>query len=161
MPNGLIPPDWVQYRNIPVENAEERRTFLSGYYAAVTAMDRNIGRLIDWLEANGLREETLIVFTSDNGMNMGHHGVYGKGNATFPLNMFEESIKVPFIVSFPGQIEQGVVNHDLVSQYDFLPTLLDYLGMENPQAAALPGRSFANAFRQSRRRGQSTDHRLR
>ena len=149
VPDGGTAPEWVQYRSIPVENAEERRTFLSGYYAAVTEMDRNIGRLIDWLEADHLREETLIIFTSDNGMNMGHHGVYGKGNATYPLNMFEESIKVPFIASFPGQIEQGVVNTDLVSQYDFMPTLLDYLGIENPQAASLPGTSFANAFRQT------------
>jgi choline-sulfatase len=156
VPDGLTPPEWVQYRSIPVADAEERRIFLSGYYAAVTAMDRNIGRLIDWLDANDLREETLIIFTSDNGMNMGHHGVYGKGNATYPLNMFDESIKVPFIVSHPGHIEQGTVNQDLVSQYDFLPTLLDTIGIENPQASSLPGKSFANAFHRSEEAGN--DH---
>ncbi len=147
VPEHLTPPDWVQNVSIPVKTAEQRREHLSGYYAAVTSMDRSIGRLIDWLEANGLREETLIVFTSDNGMNMGHHGVYGKGNATFPLNMFEESVKVPFIVSNPGRVAQGTVNSDLVSQYDFMPTLLDYVGIENPQREQLPGRSFAGVFR--------------
>ena len=74
---------------------EERRETLSGYFAAMTAMDANVGRLLDWLEANGLRENTLIAFTSDNGMNMGHHGIYGKGNGTYPPNMFDTSVKVP------------------------------------------------------------------
>ncbi len=143
VPDFLKAPDWVRYRSIPVETAELRRAHLSGYYAAVTAMDRNIGRLIAWLEANGLRENTLVVFTSDNGMNMGHHGVYGKGNATFPLNMFEESVKVPFIVSHPARIARGVVCRDLVSQYDFMPTLLDYVGIDNPLSPSLPGKSFA------------------
>ena len=63
---------------------EDRRVALSGYFAATTAMDTNVGRLLDWLEENGLREDTLVIFTSDNGMNMGHHGIYGKGNGTFP-----------------------------------------------------------------------------
>ena len=147
VPDGVQPPDWVRYHSIPVKDAETRRSYLSGYYAAVTAMDRNIGRLLDWLDAHGLRENTLIVFTSDNGMNMGHHGVYGKGNATFPLNMFEESVKVPFIASHPGSIAAGAVASDLVSQYDFMPTLLDYVGVDNPDAGTLPGKSFAGLLR--------------
>ena len=147
VPEDLSPPEWVRYLSIPVETAEQRRAHLSGYYAAVTGMDRNIGRLMDWLEANGLRDDTMIVFTSDNGMNMGHHGVYGKGNATFPLNMFEESVKVPFIVSNPFRVAQGTVNSDLVSQYDFMPTLLDYVDVDNPLSKELPGRSFADRLR--------------
>ena len=147
VPDKQTPPEWIQYVSIPVRSAEKRRGHLSGYYAAVAEMDRNIGRLIDWLEANNLRKDTMIIFTSDNGMNMGHHGVYGKGNATFPLNMFEESIKVPFIVSRPGSIPQGMVNGDLMSQYDFMPTLLDYFGIDTPQDDALPGKSFAGVWR--------------
>ncbi len=155
VPDQLSPPKWVQHLSIPVTTNQQRREYLSGYYAAVTAMDRNIGRLIDWLESNGLRENTLIVFTSDNGMNMGHHGVYGKGNATFPLNMFEESIKVPFIVSSPGRILHGTVNDALLSQYDFMPTLLDYLGIGNPENVKLPGQSFAETFRGGAAGGES------
>lgn len=147
VPGNLTPPEWVKFVSIPVKTPEQRREHLSGYFAAVTTMDRNIGRLLDWLEDNGLREETLIVFTSDNGMNMGHHGLYGKGNATFPLNMFEESVKVPFIVSNPTRIPKGTVNSDLVSQYDFMPTLLEYVGLENPNAEQLPGKSFAGVLR--------------
>lgn len=142
VPNMIAPPDWVQRIQIPVEDAEKRRTYLSGYFSAVTVMDANIGRLLDRLESMGVRERTLVVFMSDNGMNMGHHGVHGKGNATTPLNMFEESVKVPCIISHPGRIPEGVVCSELLSQYDFMPTLLDYVGIENPQAESLPGRSF-------------------
>ncbi|MEZ4710846.1 MAG: sulfatase-like hydrolase/transferase [Caldilineaceae bacterium] len=120
-----------------------RRATLSGYFAAVTAMDANVGRLLDWLEENGLAEETLVIFTSDNGMNMGHHGIYGKGNGTFPPNMFDTSVKVPTIMARPGHIPSDQVIHSLHSHYDLMPTLLDYLGLENPVADALPGRSFA------------------
>jgi arylsulfatase A-like enzyme len=110
-------------------------------------MDANVGRLIDWLEAHGLRENTLIIFSGDNGMNMGHHGIYGKGNGTFPMNMFDTAVKVPVLISRPGAVPQGIVNDDLLSHYDVLPTLLDALDLPNPQDQTLPGRSFAALLR--------------
>lgn len=122
---------------------EERKETLSGYFAAMTAMDANVGRLLDWLEANGLRENTLIAFTSDNGMNMGHHGIYGKGNGTYPPNMFDTSVKVPMLFSRPGHIPKGKGISSLHSHYDIMPTLLDYLNVENPNSDTLPGRSFS------------------
>jgi arylsulfatase A-like enzyme len=128
-------------------DGKNRRTLLSGYFAAVTAMDTNVGRLLDRLEAMGLRENTLILFTSDNGMNMGHHGIYGKGNGTFPQNMFDTSVKVPALISRPGHVTQGAVCEELLSHYDVMPTLLDYLGMEHSEAETLPGRSFARLLR--------------
>ncbi len=121
----------------------ERKETLSGYFAAMTAMDANVGRLLDWLEANGLRENTLIAFTSDNGMNMGHHGIYGKGNGTFPPNMFDTSVKVPMLMSRPAHVPEGEVISSMHSHYDIMPTLLDYLNVENPDADSLPGRSFS------------------
>ncbi len=142
VPNMIEPPEWVRATQRKIETAEQRRLILSGYYAAVTAMDANVGRLLDWLEERGLRENTLVVFMGDNGMCMGHHGVYGKGNATAPLNMFEESVKVPCIISQPGRIPEGALCSALLSQYDFMPTLLDYVGIENPAADSLPGKSF-------------------
>ena len=78
------------------------RENLKGYFAAVTAMDYNIGRLIKRLEDEGILEDTLIIFTGDNGMNCGHHGIWGKGNGTFPMNMYDYSVKVPFIISHSG-----------------------------------------------------------
>ena len=117
-----------------------------GYYAAVTAMDQNIGRILDELDRLGIREETLILFSSDNGFSCGHHGFWGKGNGTFPINMYESSVKVPFIASKPGSIPQGKVNTSLVSAYDLMPTLLEYVGAEDSFTDHLPGRSFLPAI---------------
>jgi len=133
---------WSLRNTVPGGVRSERRENLKGYFAAVTAMDANVGRILDKIEAMGLRENTLVFFMSDNGFNCGHHGVWGKGNGTFPLNMYDTSVKVPFIASHPGRIPEGAVCEALVSQYDFMPTLLDYLGMDNPEANRLPGSSF-------------------
>ncbi|MDG2256246.1 MAG: sulfatase-like hydrolase/transferase [Opitutaceae bacterium] len=135
-----------QINSAPVGVGERRQENLQGYFAAVTAMDAGVGRLLERLDTLGLRDNTLIVFTSDNGMNMGHHGIWGKGNGTYPQNMYDSSVKVPFIVSHLGCVPQGKVESGLFSHYDFFPTLLDYLGMENPLANELPGRSFAALF---------------
>ena len=105
---------------------------LSGYFAAVTEMDRNIGRMLDWLEANGLRESTLIMFMADNGMSMGHHGIWGKGNGTYPPNMYDTAVKIPALASMPGSVPQDLVCDRLLSQYDVMPTLLGYTGVDNP-----------------------------
>lgn len=140
-------PLWIKELRVPVKDEETRRVYLSGYFAAIEEMDKNIGKLLNFLEENHLRKETLVVFASDNGMNMGQHGVFGKGNATFPLNMFEESIKIPCIFSQPGIIPEGKVNKLLLSQYDFLPTLLEYLGLKVPVIPYLAGNSFARALK--------------
>ena len=117
------------------------REMLKGYFAAVTAMDRDIGRILDKLEERGLREDTLVVFVSDNGFSCGHHGFWGKGNGTYPPNMYENSIKVPFVISHPARIAAGSVQKAMVSAYDFMPTLLDYLGLPHPEGVDLPGQS--------------------
>ena len=119
------------------------REALKGYFAAVTAMDQNVGRLLDRLDEHGLTEDTLVVFLSDNGFSCGHHGFWGKGNGTVPRNMYENSINVPAIFSHPGRIPAGRVEESMVSAYDFMPTLLDYLSVPNHTSKNLPGRSFA------------------
>jgi len=121
---------------------ENPRENLMGYFAAVTAMDQNIGRILDTLEEKGIRDETLVVFLSDNGFNCGHHGVWGKGNGTFPQNMYDTSVKVPAIMSQPGHIVEGKVSDALLSGYDFMPTLLDYVGLRQTDMDHLPGHSF-------------------
>ena len=126
----------------PVDS-ERRRRNLAGYFTALEVMDRNVGRLLDWLDDNDVAGNTLVVFMSDNGMNMGHHGLYGKGNATWPQNMFDTSVKVPCLIRRPGHVPAGVVNTDLLSQYDWLPTLLAHLGEADRVPEGLPGRSFA------------------
>jgi len=129
-------------------NAANRRELLSGYFAAVEEMDKGVGRILDALEEKGLRESTLVFFTSDNGMNMGHHGIFGKGNGTFPLNMFDTSVKVPAIVSCPSRIPAGQIRDELLSHYDIFPTILECAGAAAPEPARpRPGRSFAPLLR--------------
>ena len=126
-------------------NSLGNREKLKGYFAAVTAMDLNVGRILDRLEERGLRQDTLIVFTSDNGFSCGHHGFWGKGNGTFPLNMYENSVKVPMIMSHPARLPQGTSAGAMMSQYDFMPTLLDYLRIDEARGtheSELPGTSF-------------------
>jgi arylsulfatase A-like enzyme len=106
-------------------------------------MDHGIGQIMDWLEEKSLRKNTLIIFMSDNGMNMGHHGVYGKGNGTWPQNMFDTSVKIPCIISRPGFVPKNHNNTSLLSQYDWYPTLLEYIGLEDKFPQGLPGRSFS------------------
>ena len=79
---------------------------------------------------------------SDNGYSCGHHGFWHKGNGTFPLNMYENSVKVPAIFSHPGVLPAGKVSGAMVSQYDFMPTLLEYLGLPASKDKTLPGQSF-------------------
>ncbi len=126
---------------------EKRREILSGYYAATTAMDVGIGQLIDQLEAMGIAEDTLIVFTSDNGMNMGHHGIYGKGNGTYPQNMYDTSVKIPFILSCPSRIPEDMTTQELFSHYDFFPSLLGLLDMNDELPKGLPGKDLSELWK--------------
>ena len=107
-------------------------------------MDHNLGRIVKRLEELGVRDNTLVIFTADQGWNAGHHGVWGKGNGTVPLNMFEESLHVPLIWNLPGRIRAGQTPDPMVSNYDFFPTILDYLGVPAPaDGVKRPGRSYA------------------
>ncbi|GHB95425.1 sulfatase-like hydrolase/transferase [Cerasicoccus arenae] len=124
---------------------EFRREQLSGYYGSITAMDADIGRLLEELERQGKLDNTIVVFTSDNGMNMGHHGIYGKGNGTYPQNMYDSSVKVPFIIAGPG-IAGGHVSETLFSHYDFLPSLLAFVGLESKIPAGLPGQPLTEIW---------------
>lgn len=124
-----------QVCSAPHGTGEVRKSLLRGYYAAVSAMDAGVGRILNRLEAMGERDNTIVVFMADNGMNMGHHGIWGKGNGTFPLNLYDTSVKVPFIISWPQRIPKGLVSESMHSQYDFMHTLLDLAGIK----ATLPG----------------------
>lgn len=94
------------------------------------------------LRQNGLDENTVVVFSGDNGMNLGQHGIWGKGNGTYPMNMYDTSVKVPFIVWGPSYVRQGATVENLISHYDILPTLRDFLGQSTTGEEKLPGESF-------------------
>lgn len=119
------------------------REALAQYYAAVSHIDEGVGRLLDELEALDLRHNTLLTYTSDHGLNTGHHGIWGKGNGTLPLNMVEESIRVPLIFNgaglYPRQRRGEFVDH-----LDLFHTLLAAAGVAppGPDPDDYPGRSY-------------------
>lgn len=133
------------------------RECLKGYYAAVTAMDLNIGRMLNTLKMLGLDENTLVVFSSDHGFNAGHHGLWGKGNAAYPINMFDTSLRIPMIWRHTGVIKPGIED-SIVQVIDVAPTILDYAGNSSfPSLANVPGESFADLLLDPSKRNSRTD----
>lgn len=149
-PDLPLHPD--QVRTCSYGTGERRKELLRGYYAAITAMDAQIGAIMDRLEARGVLEDTVVFFTSDNGMNLGQHGIWGKGNGTFPQNMFDSSVKVPFLAAWRGRLPGGAVCSELLSHYDVLPTLCEIAGVPCRTVQRLPGRSFVPWLRDPDRR---------
>lgn len=96
------------------------------YYAIITHMDAQIGRILDALETSGQADNTWIFFTADHGLAVGHHGLMGK------QNMHEHSLRVPFIVNGPG-VEVGVKNSSQVYLQDVMATALDVAGEPKPE----------------------------
>lgn len=117
------------------------------YSSLITGVDYSIGLILKRLEDLGLRDNTLVIFTADQGWNAGHHGVWGKGNGTIPFNMYEQSLQVPLLWNFPGRIAAGKTLNPMVSSYDFMPTILDYLGVPIPDDPERVGRSYAPFLR--------------
>ncbi len=126
---------------------QRRKESYTGYYAAITAMDDNVGRILDRIEASGQADNTIVIFTGDNGMNLGHHGIWGKGNGTYPPNMYDTSVKVPCLIYSPTLKKGGVVEKALLSQCDFYPTLLELAGANVELSDKQPGRSFAKILK--------------
>ena len=126
---------------------EEIKANIVAYYAMITHMDLQIGKIISALEEKGLRENTIIVFTSDNGLAVGQHGLMGK------QNLYEHSIKVPLIFQGPG-IPQGMSDPQLVYTTDLFPTLCDLTGTSKPED--LDGISLINSFKNKKGKERSS-----
>ncbi|MEG1519891.1 MAG: sulfatase-like hydrolase/transferase, partial [Clostridia bacterium] len=131
VPNEKIHKDQIVHKYIG-DTDEKRREWLTGYFASITGVDQSLQKIIDALNAKGILDDTVIIFTGDNGNNLGQHGVWGKGNGTYPQNMYEESIKVPFMMYNKKIIKPQEVTQ-LCSHVDIFPTILDLAGVEfNP-----------------------------
>ncbi|MFI3238661.1 MAG: sulfatase-like hydrolase/transferase [Lachnospiraceae bacterium] len=127
----VLPVHEFQIDSCPVGDTQEhRRANLTGYYAAITAVDENVGKVYAFLEKHDLLDNTVVIFTADNGMNMGHHGVWGKGNGTYPPNMYEESIKVPCLIEAPFIKETGLVSTKVASHCDLFGTFMNIAGLD-------------------------------
>jgi arylsulfatase A-like enzyme len=118
--------------------AEEKRwkyqRYIKDYLRCVASVDDNVGRVLDYLDEEGLSDNTIVVYTSDQGFFLGDHGWYDK------RFMYEESLRMPFIIRYPQGIQPESVNDDIITNVDFAPTFLDYAGIEIP--AEFQGTSF-------------------
>ena len=109
--------------SLSVDRRHEREA-QAQYYAAVSHVDEIVGRLLEAVDEAGKLNNTLVVYTSDHGLNCGHHGIWGKGNATLPLNMLEESIRVPLQLSWQGVLPAGMRRVEMVDHLDLFQTLV-------------------------------------
>ena len=109
--------------SLSVDRRREREA-QAQYYAAVSHVDEIVGQLLEAVDEAGKLNNTLVVYTSDHGLNCGHHGIWGKGNATLPLNMLEESIRVPLQLSWQGVLPAGMRRVEMVDHLDLFQTLV-------------------------------------
>jgi arylsulfatase A-like enzyme len=107
------------------------RRVMAYYYATISQIDAQVGRMLDVLKAKGLYDNTLVVYNSDHGEYLGFHHLLLKGN-----RMYDPLIKVPLIVKFPGQARAGEVSDELVNSLDVGPTLLGWAGCDAPKSWA-------------------------
>ena len=110
------------------------QVYIRDYMSVIASVDESVGRVLDYLDKNGLTENTMIVYTSDQGFYIGEHGWFDK------RFMYEESLRTPLIVSYPGHTKPGSVCNRLVQNIDYAPTFLALAGVKQPKD--MPGRSL-------------------
>ncbi|WP_281614433.1 sulfatase [Flammeovirga sp. SubArs3] len=110
--------------------------YMKEYLGCVKGVDHYIGEMLDYLEESGLAENTIVIYTSDQGFYLGEHGWFDK------RMMYEESFKMPFVIKYPNHIQPKSKSTKLAMNVDFAPTLLDFAGVEVPED--MQGKSFRN-----------------
>jgi arylsulfatase A-like enzyme len=113
--------------------------FIRQYLRTAQAVDDNVGRLLDVLDQRGLADDTVVIYTSDQGVFIGEHGYFDK------RFMYEESLRMPFLVRYPREIRPGTVVDELVENTDFAPLFVDYADAETPDF--MQGESFRSLLR--------------
>jgi arylsulfatase A-like enzyme len=102
------------------------KRYMEDYLGCIAAVDESVGRVLDYLDESGLAENTVIIYTSDQGFFLGDHGWYDK------RFMYEESLRMPLVVRYPERIEPGLVNENIVANLDLAPTFLELAGVKIP-----------------------------
>jgi len=148
----------LPHPDYPKLDVKRAKRFMREYLASVRGVDRNLGRLLASLDEHELTKNTVVVFSSDHGYNMGHNGIWHKGNGhwitkPFPAatkniprgqrpNMYDHSLRVPTAVRWPGKVKPGSVVANTISFLDWFPTLAAIGGAELPKGQTIRGRDF-------------------
>ena len=158
--------DWAPFKDLdptiphpdyPDLDVARVKRMMREYLASVASVDRNVGRLLDVLDKLKLTQKTVVIFTSDHGYNMGHNGIWHKGNGHWVLkslrglpgndprvqrpNLYDNSLRVPTAVRWPGVIKPGTVE-ETISNLDWYPTILAMTGVSLPDDTTIRGRDF-------------------
>lgn len=112
--------------------------YMRNYLGTVKGVDENVGRMLNYLDENGLAENTIVIYSSDQGFYLGEHGWYDK------RWMFEESLKMPFLIRWPGVVKAGTSPEELIQNIDYAPTFLQAAGLDAP--AEVQGQSLVPLF---------------
>ena len=169
--------DWNPFKNLdptlphpdyPKLDVKKVKQKTREYLGSVHGVDRNVGRIMQTLDDLQLTDKTIVIFTSDHGYNMGHNGIWHKGNGHWILtelpqgtpnvpplqrpNMYDNSIRVPTAIRWPGVIPPGTVVEETVSNLDWYPTLLEMANAPRPADTVLRGNSIVPILK-----GESAD----
>jgi uncharacterized sulfatase len=159
--------DWSPYKDLdpvipnpdyPDLDVEKVTTKMREYIGSVASVDRSVGRLLDLLDELKLTDNTVVIFTSDHGYNMGHNGIWHKGNGHWITmavrdmdsldpdrqrpNLYDNSLLVPAVIRWPGIIQPGIVIDQTVTNLDWYPTLMAMAGIDIPGDVQIRGRNF-------------------
>ncbi len=118
--------------NWPKMNDKEKmqwkfQRYMQDYLATISSIDDNVGRVLDYLEENDLEDNTIVVYTSDQGFYLGEHGWYDK------RFIYDESFKTPLLIRWPNKIKPGITNDEMVQNLDFAQTFLEAAGISSPE----------------------------
>lgn len=149
-----IDPDIPQYDGVDVQYLKGK---YRDYYASVHTLDRSVGTLLKALDRLELSERTIVLYTSDHGILIGHHGLHGRAFARkligkrfgqpFVPNYYDEIVRIPLIIRWPDLVAPGAVFEELVSNVDFFRSILGMLGVEIPARAEAVGNDFSPLFK--------------
>jgi len=132
------PSDWYGDH----DSAADRAPVQAAYFTHISLIDQAIGRVLDHLDSTGLADNTLVIFASDHGEMLYDRGFFQKG---LP---YEGSVRIPFLLRWPGVIEPGSQREEWVDLWDILPTAWDAAGLDAPQGQAYPGESLLRSTSQ-------------
>lgn len=119
--------EWLKVKGTPDELEWRYQRYMQDYIASVESVDRNVDRVLDYLDEAGLAENTIVIYTSDQGFYLGEHGWYDK------RFMYEESHRTPLMIRYPAVVKPNSENEDLVLNIDLGSTLLDFAGVTPPE----------------------------
>lgn len=174
--------DWAPYKNqemnipdpsFPDLDIPKVKSKMKEYMASSSGVDRSVGILLKRLDDLGLSKNTIVIFTSDHGYNMGHNGIEHKGNgywitknnhpATENLaknsrpNLYDQSLHVPAIVRWPDVIEAGLRVKETFSNLDWYPTVLEMAGVDIPEGKVIRGRSAVSILKREQEENWNND----